>query len=63
MKPKSVQDYKNPDKRCRYPFTLNWLGYCWGYGERFDRAKNKKELLKLLKNYCPGCEYWKPAQK
>jgi len=31
-----INSYKNPDKRCTYPFTCDPLGYCWAYAHHVD---------------------------
>jgi len=47
--------YRNPDPRCKYPFTPDPLNYCWGYAEKVDEGASKKEI----EQFCEGCEYWK----
>jgi len=59
MKPKSYEDYKNKDKRCKYPFEPCGVGYCWGYASLFDESKNMEELKEKLKTYCIKCEFYK----
>ena len=56
--------YKNPDPRCKYPFTPDPVGYCWSYANYIDGAKDFEDMSKR----CPDCEYWKettmtPGQK
>ena len=57
MKVKKWSDYKNPDKKCKYPFSQCGVGYCWGYANLYDKAKNKKELKKQAKIYCKTCDF------
>ena len=47
--------YRNPDPRCRYPFTPDPVGYCWSYAHHVDGTK--KELT------CDTCEFWRPQFK
>ena len=59
MKSTKFSDYKNPDKRCSYPFTPEALGYCWGYAGLWDKAKNAKELKRKALKFCPDCGMWR----
>jgi len=55
MKKISLKKYKNPSRKCQYPFELNLLGYCWSYANYVDgdqRFKNIKEI-------CRTCEMFK----
>jgi len=49
--------YKNPDSRCKYPFTNDPFGYCWGFALNVDKKATKEEI----KKYCnkTPCEFWK----
>ena len=51
---KKINSYKNPDKRCSYPFTCDPLGYCWSYAHYVDG----NEKFKNIKNICKNCEFW-----
>ena len=52
---KSYKKYKNPDKRCSYPFTNDVLGYCYGFAGWLDDTKKVITMQQL----CNGCEYWR----
>jgi len=39
--------YKNPDSRCKYPFTNDPLGYCWGFANKVDEKASKEEIKKM----------------
>ena len=41
--------YKNPDKRCTYPFEPMSIGYCWGWASFVDGGNPPK---------CDKCEMW-----
>lgn len=47
--------FKNPDKRCTYPFTPDIAGYCWSYAHHIDGTKGWENI----ENICLKCEYWK----
>ena len=49
-----INGYKNPDKRCDYPFTCGPLGYCWSFAHHIDGTKGYEDMDKI----CPGCECW-----
>ena len=49
-----VLTYRNPDKRCTYPFTPDPLGYCWSYANHVDGTERFEDMDKI----CPGCEFW-----
>ena len=51
--------YKNPDKRCKFPFFPESIGYCWSFAEHVDYKTSKEEMIKK----CEKCEYWKPEEK
>ena len=53
-----IMSYKNPDKRCTYPFTCDPLGYCWSYANYVDGDERFKDIEAICKN----CEMWKPTQ-
>ena len=56
----NIQKYKNPDSRCRYPFTPDPIGYCWSYANHVDGTKGFEDMDKI----CPGCDEWSgPAKK
>ena len=50
-----VETYRNPDKRCVYPFEPNPVGYCWAYAHHVDGTERFEDMGKI----CPSCEYWK----
>jgi hypothetical protein len=45
--------YKNPDKRCTYPFEPSLLGYCWGYATKVDEGKKMATIVCAKR-----CEFW-----
>ena len=49
---KRLKKYKNNDPRCHFPWTLDSLGYCWGYACLYDKKNNYIE-------FCKDCKYWK----
>jgi hypothetical protein len=51
---RSLKKYKNPDKRCTYPFADNALGYCWSYACYVDGER----AFEYIEKICKGCEYW-----
>ena len=49
-------DYKNLDKRCKYPFVKNdFLDYCWSYALMVDGIIQPQKL----KDICVTCEFFK----
>ena len=46
--------YKNPDKRCTYPYDKSPVGYCWAYANHIDRIKGFSDIGKK----CKKCEYF-----
>jgi len=52
-----INSYRNPDKRCSYPFTCGPLGYCWSYANHVDKT-SKFENMETI---CKKCEYWRPS--
>ena len=48
--------YKNKYGWCKYPFTNDALGYCWGFAICVDKGKSKEEIKKK----CSKCEYYDP---
>lgn len=50
-----INSYKNPDKRCTYPFTCEVLGYCWSFAHHIDKTPGYENIEAI----CKGCEYWK----
>ncbi len=51
---KKVKSYRNPDKRCSYPFICAPMGYCWAYANHVDKTPKFEDMSKI----CPGCEFW-----
>jgi hypothetical protein len=48
--------YRNPDKRCQYPFEPNPLGYCWSYAHHVDGVDEK---FRDIESICrSGCMFW-----
>jgi hypothetical protein len=45
----SFAKYKNPDKRCTYPFEDNFVGYCWSYANAVDKREDAN---------CVGCGFY-----
>ena len=56
--PKDFMKYRNPDQRCRYPFTPDPVGYCWGYALHIDGTPGYEDMG----SHCPQCEFWKERQ-
>ena len=49
----SYEKYRNPDKRCSYPWSDDAMGYCWTYAGKVD------EIEEINMDYnCKGCEYF-----
>lgn len=48
--------YKNPDKRCTYPYPSKASRdeYCYSYSSHVDGYLSKKEL----KRACEMCKFW-----
>ena len=55
---KRLKSYKNPDKRCHYPWQLGNLGYCWGFASMVD-----DKLTKNYRGFCRDCKYWDETLK
>ncbi len=61
---KRLKSYRNPDKRCKYPWQLGNLGYCWGYANWLDIKNKDKGILGEYSKFesymelCKDCEYW-----
>jgi hypothetical protein len=53
--PTGWEKYRNPDKRCAYPWGPGGAGYCWSFANHVDGDKKFKDLSTI----CPGCEMWK----
>lgn len=53
--------YKNPDKRCHYPFEPNVFGYCWMYSSYIDNGAKFliPRELNSMEEICHSCEFWK----
>ncbi len=51
--------YRNPDPRCRYPFTPEPLGYCWSYANHVDGTKGFEDMARI----CPECDEYDPNAK
>jgi len=51
---RSLKKYKNPDKRCNFPFEDNAFGYCWSYACHVDGEQEFEDMEKI----CKGCEHW-----
>ena len=49
-----INSYRNPDKRCTYPFTCDPVGYCWSYATHVDGNEKYKDIESI----CKGCEMW-----
>jgi len=52
----AFRHYRNPDRRCSYPWTPDRLGYCWGYASLWGRSATQVEV----EAYCSEgpCEFW-----
>jgi len=50
------EKYRNPDKRCGYPFTPDPCGYCWSYAHHVDDTEGYEDMERI----CPGCELFTP---
>ncbi len=59
MKKSPYLKYRNPDKRCQYPWTNGPVGYCWLYAGKVDEKATKKEIEK----FCSKCDMWKKEQQ
>lgn len=44
--------YRNPDPRCRYPFTPDPAGYCWSYAHHVDGTAGF-ENMQAICAMCP----------
>jgi RecJ-like exonuclease len=51
------EKYRNPDKRCHYPFQP--IDYCWSYAGLVDKRATEKEI----EQFCKGCEFWKALKR
>jgi hypothetical protein len=47
-----IKTYKNSDPRCRYPFEVHPLGYCWSFALHVDNGHTPEKILKS----CIYCE-------
>lgn len=54
MKKKNPYAKYQKKKYCRYPFTPEPLGYCWGYAIAIDKG----ETLDKIHFGCKDCEYF-----
>jgi len=48
--PNPFVKYRNPDRRCTYPFTPDPVGYCWTYAHHVDGTPGFENPE------CVGCE-------
>lgn len=53
------EKYKNPDPRCRYPFTDSPLGYCWGWASYVDGKESFAGFKDMA--LCHDCEFFAPT--
>ena len=60
-----IKTYKNKDKRCKFPFEIDVLGYCWGFALYIDYKAGritKEEAgnygVEDYREFCRDCEYW-----
>ena len=51
--------YRNPDKRCGYPFQPTPDGYCWAYSKHVDRVAGFGNMMEI----CGDCQHWKGARR
>ena len=49
--------YRNPDKRCGYPFTPDPAGYCWSYANHVDGKVGFEDMESI----CEGCDRFEPS--
>ena len=56
---KSWEVYRNPDKRCTYPWSPGKFGYCWSFALHVDGVHSSEHMAKI----CPGCECWDPKRE
>lgn len=52
------EKYRNPDRRCTYPFEPCAAGYCWGYANFVDG--NKPWADRPMEKNCQRCDMWAP---
>jgi len=65
-KPPDIWKYRNPDRRCNYPFDPSPLGYCWSFASYIDggekwlkqRSDIEKKEFKTMEDICRGCDRW-----
>jgi len=50
------EKYRNPDKRCGYPFSPDPCGYCWSFAHHVDGTKGYEDMEKI----CHGCDLFTP---
>lgn len=50
----TYKKYRNPDKRCKYPFTAEPLGYCWSYANHVDGDEKFQDMEAI----CKTCDLW-----
>ncbi len=60
---KRLKSYRNDDPRCRYPWTLSNVGYCWGFACWIDYKKGLTDMKNKYKVdssdiFCRDCNYW-----
>lgn len=59
-----LKRYKNRDPRCRFPFTLHPLGYCWGFASYIDYKEGRESIkdgydVERYEEFCREYKYWK----
>lgn len=47
--------YRNPDKRCHYPWTSSPTEFCWAYANHVDERGQPEDMEQI----CKECEHWK----
>lgn len=50
--------YRNPDRRCCYPFTNDPIGYCWSFACHVDGDPRWADMEMI----CTNCELWRDSQ-
>ena len=51
------QKYRNPDQRCCYPFSNDFVGYCWSFATHADGDPEFTDIESI----CANCSMWKDS--
>jgi len=65
-----VKEYENKDKRCKFPFRIDILGYCWTFAlfvdykvGRITKEEAGRYGVKNYEEFCKNCKYWEEKKR